>query len=250
MRNILYLGQEPADMLKESVRSHVQRYMSGDFLDYEAKGNWSIRLTLTADIDALSALSPAEGVDAEVANSIIVGRSFSGLTPSLAREDRIWTRLSHIECLDFCRARWIRGQTDEDKVVSMVELHFFASTLTSCRDDHAVSRLWWNHHIASKIFPESVELGLRAMLGKADIRQGFVERSGLAARPRVARAIVELLIEDQSLATNMLHFKRFMRTLNLRGAGLVFEAMRDEQIRSFMRQVRDQCADGAPIQAV
>lgn len=239
MRKLCYVGQSVADDLKESVEKNLARYRDGDFCDLEASGNWRISLDRDMDVDGLAALKAATGADAEVANSMVVGKSLSALDPSLARENRIWVRLSHIECLNFSRLRWLSPGGSDDAHVKSIRKHFFASTLTSCRDDHAVARLWWNYWIASKIIPGEPEYVLRVILRRADIRLNFIERPGLSARPKLAREVVLTMAENEDLLRTESVFREFMKAINLQGAGRVFEALPSQSIRDFLRECLD-----------
>jgi hypothetical protein len=237
---LLYVGQQVADDLKDNIAENIIRYREGDFLDMEAAGDWRIPLSFDADLDALSGLNADGGPGSEIQNSLLVGHALSRLTPTLARENRIWIRLSHVECLGYSRARWLRLEKDDEGLAKDVAKHFFAPTLTGCRDDHAISRLWWNHHIAKQIMPENPARALKMILALADIRQGLVERPGIGARPVLGRGIVRLLEREKRLIDGKL-FGLFMKKLNLLGAGVVFEVMGEERIDQFMAK----CLEGA-----
>jgi hypothetical protein len=172
-------------------------------------------------------LDASEGASAEVANSLLVWKAFPGITPALARENRIWVRASHIECLSFCRARWLPDANgmDEEKLVSLIRSHFFAGTLTGCRDDHAVSRLWWNAWIAAHADPEDLEGALNVVLRRADTRSNLIERPWMFNRPMVAQAILGVLRNNQWVIEKEAHFRDFMKSLNVLGSGVAFEVL-------------------------
>ena len=182
MSRLLYVGQQVADDLKNKVSENIVRYREGNFLDFEAAGDWRISLSFDADLARLHALESDGGSESEIKNSLLVGEVLSKLTPTLARENRIWIRLSHIECLEYSRKRWLQADMDDDDLAEAVSKHFFAPTLTTCRDDHAVSRLWWNYRIARQLVPEAPDRALKVILARADIRLNFLERPGVAAR--------------------------------------------------------------------
>jgi hypothetical protein len=233
MKQLMYVGQQTADSLADNIGIHLERYRDGDFLDLENEGDWRIHLSIKADVDAFARLSTERSPEAEVANSLLVGRALRELTPSLARENRIWVRLSHIEGLVYGRSRWLKD-VSEDKLESTVRVHFFAPTWTQCRDDHALGRLWWNYQIASMLMPEDPGLALELILSRADIRLSFVERPRIGARLPLSRGILRLLAADPALRQSEPVFRRFMKVLNLRGAGRVFEVWDDSKIDSFL----------------
>ena len=222
MSNLLYVGQQTADFLADNVEEHLERYLQGSFNDLEVAGDWRIPLSITADLEQLSGLIPEKGQAAEVHNSLIVGRALSRLTPSLARENRIWTRLTHIEGLAYARVRWLTNIADS-KVPATIRTHFFAATWTGCRDDHAIARLWWNHKIASTLMPHDPEAALNLILSRADLRANFVERPAVGARLPLARGIIRELERNKGLKDSEAGFRAFMKMINARGAGKYIE---------------------------
>lgn len=240
MSRLLYVGQQTADQLADGIEDHLDRYMESGFSDLEAEGDWRITLSIDADLDQLNGLVPDKGQEAEVHNSILVGRALANLSPSLARENRIWIRLSHVEALDYSRRRWLKG-VPEAKLVPSIRTHFFASTWTGCRDDHAISRLWWNYHIASMLAPDEPEAALNLLLSRADLRANFIERPRVGTRLPLARGIVNELRRNVPLRTSEAEFRNFMRLLNAQGAGQYIEVWTEDQVEAFVCR----CAEAA-----
>jgi Family of unknown function (DUF6339) len=238
-----YLSNATVEGLRENLSENLDRYRSGNFDDLVATGDWSIELNLDVDLAPLSGLDPSGTPEAEIANSRLVWKSLHGLTPTLACEEGVWTRLTHVEGLDFARSRWLRPDMDNDAVEKAVADHFFAPTLTGRRDDNAVSRLWWNAYIAHLAAPGSDLKALDLILKKADIRSNFVERSLTASRPPLAAGIVRIMRREDWVTNREENFRAFMRTLNRLGGGMVFESMSEADVDTFM----DQCAGRAGL---
>lgn len=236
MIKLLYVGEQVAVDLRSSVAENLERYRSSDFLDMESSGNWRIPLSVDADLSELSKLSPDGSPASEIENSMIVGHALGHLSPSIARENRLWVRVSHVEGLNYSRSRWITDNSTDERAVADIIKHFFAPTLTACRDDHAISRLWWNYHIARHIDAANVEAVLKHILHRADIRLSFIERSAMASRPSFSRGVVRLLYSERDLLEAEKLFRGFMKQMNLDGAGLAFEVMSDFKIDALMRQ--------------
>jgi hypothetical protein len=245
----MYVGQQVADDLKTKVLENIERYRAGDFLDLEAAGDWRIPLSIEADVDLLGQLSTDDGADSEIRNSIDVGHSLSKLTPTLARENRLWIRLSHVDCLAYARSRWLDLDKDDEDLANSVAKHFFAPTLTGCRDDHAISRLWWNYRIARQILPSNPTRALKVILARADIRLNFLERPGLAARPVLARGVVRALEQTPELLGGEDLFRKFIKAVNLAGAGIAFEVWAESRVDQFMSDCLANAQDGAPAKA-
>jgi hypothetical protein len=213
--------------------------LSGDFRDLAGCEGWSIPLNLDVDLKPLRNLKHDSTPDAEVLNSLLVWQCLSRLTPSLASEGRIWAQLTHVEALPYCRARWV-GKRVGAAAKKSIEVHFFGETRTRCRDDNAIGRLWWNAHIARMAMPDQHQLALKTMLKTADIRSNVIERPWISSRPPIAGGIVRTLVRKPKLGSNEQGFRDFMKSLNRRGGGVLFEVMNESEIDAFM----DDCASG------
>ncbi len=229
-----YLSAGTVETLRQEIAANTDRYKSGDFSDSMASGDWSIELGIDIDLAPLSELDPAGSPQAEIENSRLVWRALHRITPSLAYEEGIWVRLTHVECLDYCRRRWLGDGWDKAATERTIRDHFFADTLTRRRDDNAVSRLWWNAYVANLAAPGPDLEALDLILGKADIRLNFVERSATVSRPPLAGGIVRIMRREPWITDKEANFRSFMRTLNRLGGGMVFEMMTPDEIDSFM----------------
>lgn len=233
-----YLSDATVDVLRDNVQDNILRYREQDFHDLMGEGDWNIPLDMTCDLAPLADLDPSGTPEAEVANSRAVWRALKGLTPSLACQEGIWVRLTHVECLEFSRSRWVFANANDDAVAKSVRTHFFAGGLNQRRDDNAISRLWWNAHVADQILPNTDLAALPFMLQKADIRQNLIDRSLTVSRVELAAGIIRIMERDPRIAGRESNFRAFMVQLNRRGGGYLFEAMSPEAIDAFM----DSCA--------
>ena len=109
---LAYLATKTLDDLYAGILENIDRYRDGDFQDLAESGGWDIRLSVEVDLDPLEDLDPSGTPEAEIENSLLVWRALHELTPALACEDRIWTRLSHAECLEYSRKRWLSDKPD------------------------------------------------------------------------------------------------------------------------------------------
>lgn len=234
---IKYLSLSVADQLHQTISENLFRYRSGNFFDLAEGGGWAAELSLTMDKTPLSELEHSNKPEAELENSLLVWKALGNLPPSVAAEGRVWARFAHIECLDYCRARWLNGINDKD-IEKSIRKHFFAFSLTQYRDDHALSRLWWNYYIASRIYPENPPLALENILKSADIRSNFIERPWISTRIKLARGILRNLIDDPWLTEAELNFREFMKAINRLGSGVVFEILEESEIDKIIKQAK------------
>jgi hypothetical protein len=241
--NLKYLSDKALSQLRGSVPANVSKYRTNGFADLADDPGWNIGLGVEYDDALLATLdrTTTKGVAAtDLANSRIVGKALATLTPTLANEERIWVRLSHIEAFAYARDRWI-GAAGDAGIPKLVEDHFFAPAQTTIRDDHAISRLWWNYHIALTCNPDDPDGALALILKTADIRSNFVERIWMSSRRNIASAVLRLMKTDPWITAAEGNFRKFMKSLNRLGGGIVFEALDSDDIKRFL----DDCVANA-----
>ncbi|MGY2188167.1 DUF6339 family protein [Pseudomonas sp. SDO5591_S426] len=228
-----YLSQVVVNELSENISINRDRYASGDFFDLSRENGWEVESDkVQINLDMLADLDGTDGTaEADIRSSLIVYRSMPDMTPALAREERVWVRLTHVECLQYSRVRWVKTAKGEnlDKVVLD---HFFAKGRTGIRDDNAISRLWWNMHVATIADPDDPEGALRLILKTADIRQAIVERPNTASRQPLARAIVRAMRFNPWITSSEAAFREFMKEMNRDAGGVLFEAIPDSDADS------------------
>ncbi|WP_440639751.1 DUF6339 family protein [Bradyrhizobium sp. PUT101] len=232
-----YLSDKSLAQLKSGVTTNVARYRTDGFLEFTDDPGWNIGLGVEYDevlLGTLDRATPRTIASIDLANSRIVGKALANLSPTLANEERVWVRLSHIEAFAYARDRWI-GQAKDDAVPKLVEDHFFASGQTKIRDDHALSRLWWNYQIARTCNPDDPDEALSLILKTADIRSNFVERIWMTSRRNIATAVLGLMKSEPWVTDAEKNFRMFMKSLNRLGGGIVFEVLNTDEINLFLK---------------
>lgn len=232
-----YVTQSVVDSLKNNIPTNRYRYSHGNFLELSEENGWEITSdNVKIDNEALQCLDGTIATaEADIKNSLIVYKSIEGMTPALAREERVWVRLCHIECLHYTRARWIK-KTEGDDLDKAVRDHFFAQGRTGIRDDNAISRLWWNMHIATISAPDAPDDALRLILKTADIRQAIIERPNTASREPLARALVRAMRSNPWITSTEDSFRKFMKEMNRDAGGILFEAISDADADAALEQ--------------
>jgi len=234
---IKLLSAAVVERLSSAVSNNLERYRTGNFDDLALESGWEI-VTSRARWDPVivDELDPAGGAETEIKNSLVIFNGFEGMTPALAREERLWARLCHVECLDFARQRWLRGGQDIEKDVRR---HFFAAGLTGCRDDNAIGRLWWNGYVASIASPDNIELGLQRLLARANNRLQIVDRADTAFRQPLLQGICRLLGREAWFNSSDEAIAKFMFEVNKRSGGIVFEALQDTAVDAHLTACLD-----------
>ncbi|WP_051176400.1 DUF6339 family protein [Luteimonas mephitis] len=236
MARVLYVGQAVADRLWNDIGENTDRYMVSGFDDLVEKGDWSIPLRVEYTPALLRELDPApDDRAAEIENSRKVWKALGSLTPSMARENRVWVRLCHVDGLTYCRERWLSG-TSDDRFVDKVRRTMFATTRTDARDHNALAQLWWNGWIAHRLMPEDPNLALNLILSKADVRLTLVERPWIFSRVALARRILHRMQVDDWLVAKERHIREVMKAINVLGGGVAFEVLEKLAIDEFIEK--------------
>jgi len=240
MNKLKYLSVPCVQRLSSSIEENIGHYRNNGFVDFLSEPGWNLEKDLEVDLTYLELLDiSSKNADIDAKNSALVWKALHNLTPALATENRVWSRLSHIEAFEYSKARWVNLDKDDDSLVKIIQLHFFAPSLTGYRDDHSISRLWWNAYVAKLLRPNNFESALDLICKKADIRQALMERSMSFSRRCVGRAILRAMEISPEICSVEDNFREFMKSVNLLGGGMLFEMLSDKDIDSFMAKCWD-----------
>ncbi|HSY35613.1 MAG TPA: DUF6339 family protein [Acidobacteriaceae bacterium] len=235
------LSASVVQKLFDEIETNTERYRSEDFSALSTESGWAIESVLAEWDPAIASRLDASGTpSAEVENSLLIYRGMKGMTPALAREERLWARLCHVECLEYARERWLKT---EDNVVRDVQLHFFANGLPGCRDENAIGRLWWNGHLASLGAPSNLEEGLQRLLARANIRLQIMDRADTSFREPLIRGILRLLGQESWFNSYDAAIADFMYEVNKRSGGIMFEAFDEVTVDVHL----DECLEFAKL---
>lgn len=227
------LSKSVAESLYDNIGENIQRYRVSGFEDLSQNYGWSVELQLTVDLDPLKDLNGGKGAELEIGNALLVWRALSSMPPSLACENRVWARLTHVEGFNYSKDRWLDTSSD-DKLIKSAKVHFFALGRTQWRDDNAISRLWWIAYMASLVKGIEQKTVLDFILNRADTRSNFIERSWITVRPRLAAAIIRIMMIEDWLTASEGNFRVFMRQVNKFGGGILFESWSESELEEFM----------------
>lgn len=245
MTKLKHVSEGVLQKLRADVKESIGRYLGEGFSDLAGEPGWGIERNVEVDLDALADLDGSErNAAADLKNSRIVMKALAELSPSLANEEQVWVRLSHVEAFAYSRDRWLLGEPP-DKHAAHILTHFFAPTQTRIRDDNALSRLWWNGYIARHCMPEDPERALELMHTRLDVRSNLVERIWLMGRRKLAAGVFRGMEKHASILESQESFREFMKTLNMLGGGIVFEAMTPSEIDDFI----ERCAETSALQS-
>jgi len=142
--------------LYEAVPNNLDVYRNGSFEHLLADSSLFLASACKLNEEAALQIDCTAEDDNEVACCLAVTSAVEGVTAYLARDERLWARLTHIEFLNYARTRWPIPKDDE-KAISHIRKHMFARGSRGVERDNAISRLWWMTNICSKVSGLSLE---------------------------------------------------------------------------------------------
>jgi hypothetical protein len=239
MSNLQLFRSQTVAQLFADVPKNLSLYRQGDFSTLLHDTSLFLDSTCTADDELLKKITCTKENDNEVSCCLNILTAVGGVSSYLARDERLWARLCHIELLEYSRCRWIIP-ADDEKAITHIRKHFFAKGARGIERDNAASRLWWMGIICSKVQGLSLEQALTAFLYQTDVRANIVERPTTSQNPSLLSSVVNKLhdsyIGDKSLY-NREKFRAVMKNLNLEGGTRLLEVLGDKELKSLVEKV-------------
>lgn len=228
-------------LLHKDIRTHLPRYRAGDFEFLAQDPSRFIESKCQIDEDRLLDVHCSADDANEVACCLAVADGLNGVTPYLARDERLWVRLSHIELLQYSRTRWPIPNNDEEAVVH-VQKHFFAKGGRGIERDHSISRLWWMAIVASKVEGLKRSEALEALLYQSDVRANIIERPSTSQNTALLSALLiqlhKSLKSDQALFERK-KFRVLMKRLNLNGGVKLLDVLAVDDLQQMVSEAAE-----------
>lgn len=239
MSNLQLFRAQTVAQLFADVAKNLELYRSGDFTDLLHDQSHFLDSSCTTDEEALKKITCTKENDNEVACCLNILPAIGGVSSYLARDERLWARLCHIELLEYARTRW-PIPTNDEKAVTHIKKHFFAKGARGIERDNAVSRLWWMTTICSKVKGLSLEQALTAFLHQSDVRANIVERPTTSQNATLLSSVVNKLHDsyhgDKALYERE-KFRSVMKNLNLEGGVRLLEVLGDKELNKLVDKV-------------
>lgn len=236
MLDLPLLRGSAVTQLFADVPRNLERYRSGDFhflLDDPAQ---FIESGCEIDEEKLLTVDCAPGDDNEVQCCLSMDAALSGITPYLARDERLWARLSHLELLPYGRSRW-PIPADNEKAVAHIRKHFFARGSRGIERDNVAARLWWMAAVCKKVEGLSLEQALTALLFQSDVRANIIERPSTSQNAHLLSALIRELYDSYKGDRTLFErekFRSLMKRLNLEGGVLLLDVLDDDSLQELV----------------
>lgn len=162
-----------------------------------------------------SELTPGEQTEHDIENALTLFKTMPSLTPAQAADERLWVTLTLGRYWEYATSRFPisavglfgrqrKGETRSvaDRLAeaqqNWIKEHYFAGSPRIRLRGNAVSRLWWVAHYSSGFEGYSTEEVMTRLMGKSqDLMRTLVfDRPWIASSPQLARAVIEILMND------------------------------------------------------
>lgn len=235
-----YLKLSELERLRERVSENLASYRSGAFGHLAADVSLTFEGSCEIDEAALATVKlPEADNDHEALNSQICYNAMSSLAPYEARDERLWTFLTHTYLLEYARARWPIPEDDE-KAVAHIKKHFFARDARGVERDNAASRLWWMAHLCHRVNGLPMDRCLEILLFRSDVRANIIERPTISQNPQIFSALIKALAKSYDGDRKLFErsaFRQLIIRLNSIGGIRLLDAMSEAQIEATLEEI-------------
>lgn len=226
--------------LKQNISNNLDNYLSGNFDHFFADPARVIELDFEYEPSKFVDLLPGKSTSEEVHNCLLMEGVLGGITPYLARDERLWVYLTHKYLLEYSRARWELDKKSEDEIVKQIEIHFFAPDKRAVERDNSASRLWWIANLCSRVDGLSLKDVLECLLLYSDVRASIIERPTTSQCLNVFSAITKKLSFEYKSGNEEIFerkkFRELMKKINLFGGVKLLNTMKESDILAFINK--------------
>jgi hypothetical protein len=185
-------------------------------------------------------------------NALILFQELRGMTPKVARDERVWCALSHLYGKDFIWRRHIEGTADE-KLSRTLQTRYFCRANGRDRGferDNALSRLWWWAFMSSKVESLTHAQALETLLESTDFRDAVVGRPTTSIIPQVFEALLLIYRREKEADPSVAFFSRKSRDegegnyrellvlINRHGGRTLYDTMEVEELADLFWSLR------------
>jgi hypothetical protein len=225
-----------------NIPSNLPRYAEKRPWALKAAGGESVRLTSNLEPEAPLQLELPAGSDLkDLENTKIVYGALPHLTPLQARDPRLWTRLTHVDCWAYMRSRWPveRFSEDDEKAQRFLSARYFvAQSQSRALLRNGLARLWWYGYLThdpNRTDPFELTAVLLSFL---DIAQQLLERNmGRALEVRTSFLDFIRQKTDELGASSGQRRRRIRdmaKLLNLRGGVTLLDCLARDEITAML----------------
>jgi hypothetical protein len=244
MKTLTIFKQRFVDQLLRDAKDNLTKYHKDK--------PWALDLVIPRERDLATGLTfredlhllvPAEGNLFDLENAVRIHKAMPRFSRLQARDPRLWTRLAHVECWDYMRARWgisLDATQQTKNLNKVVSRYFVRQSQSRALLRNGISRLWW---LAEQTFDETrthpYEL-TETLLATLDITQSVMERN-FGRSDAVTTAFLETIGENKkelvdSGNTSRYRVRKLAKFLNMQGGVCILDTISKDRIKDMLSQ--------------
>ena len=175
----------------------------------------------------------------DLENSYEIGNALGEITPSIARDERLWVTLAFKNYSDYMSSRWPNTSNSNMDLLRNCNNHYFGFTSRSRWRDQGISRLWWTSFFASRIEGITKRQALEVLYSNSELLNSFMGHPRTVNNTRVASSILNVLhakLFEEKLKFDRLAFRRFMTLLDLRGGKISLPSISGPELDAIVEE--------------
>ena len=240
--SIRFLKENSLNDLYEDIDKNIERYRSIGFYDiFEDSAMTYSHDGLTFDLEKMGSLTG--GVESDSTNSTILLEAMPGMTPYLAKDERVWAYLCHTVFFKYINERWpIPVDASVEKVIQHIKLHFFARTDRNFERDNAGSRLWWGAFFASNIDNMKYKDAIETYHMNQDYKGHLIGRPASSSSLNLFGILLEAFrnsLNGDGKLTKRENYKEYLKEVNLLGGRRLIPVMTSLEIKDELRIIEN-----------
>lgn len=177
----------------------------------------------------------------DLENAIRIHKAMPKLSRLQARDPRLWTRLAHVECWDYMRARWPIGEDSNGQSRShnkVVARYFVRQTQSRALLRNGISRIWWLAEMTRDNDRDNEYELTGVLLATLDITQSIMERN-FGRSDSIATALLETIAENKTILiesgnTSRYRVRKLAKFLNMQGGVCVLDTIPKDRIKAML----------------
>ena len=242
---IRILKDAAISLLKKEIQGNIKKYMSNEqWLDqfFEEKGIDNYYIKTNLNYEDFDLIIGDQTTDAE--NAIKIHMAFNQLLPIHARDEKLWTYLTHTKGYEYMKSRW--NVDSEDEKLSRIESRYFfqgktdnkikSSTIPYVRN--GLSRLWWAGYIVYDKNNQNPYEYINELFVSQDFFVGLCERD-IAKNKRLVMVILKCIrkFNIKNIEKNTLILRKILKKINCSAGLLMFDSLSDEELNDKIEKI-------------
>jgi len=226
------------ERLRGSIRDNLRKYRAAAAWTNDFAGGQVTSIQTSVEPASKLQLRHPDGDDLkDLENTILIYGALSSLTPVQARDPRLWTRLTHVDCWSYMRARWDIERLGGDSAKAerfVLSRYFIARNESRALLRNGLARLWWYGYLTHDANRKNPYELTGVLLSTLDITQQILERS-LGRVRQVNSGFLEFLLRNKrdlvgSGEDKRIKVRHLAKHLNLTGGVTLLDCLSKSEV--------------------